>query len=79
MFYVEEIIFYESETQDSDSETGNYISKLSKSVSKLWNLGNKTPTIMKIMSILLNKFNIQQADNFSLIILMHGRQSDQVS
>ena len=65
MFYVEEIIFYESETEDSDSETGNYISKLSKSVSKLWNLGNKTPTIRK--------------DNFSLIILMHGRQSDQVS
>ena len=70
MFYVEEIILYKSETQDSDSETGNYISKLSKSVSKLWNLANKTPTIMKIMSILLNKFNIQQADNFSLIILI---------
>ena len=51
MFYVEEIILYESETQDSDSETGNYISKLSKSVSKLWNLANKTPTIMEIIVI----------------------------
>ena len=46
------MILYESETQDSDSETGNYISKLSKSVSKLWNLANKTPIIMEIIVIL---------------------------